>query len=707
VNRRVAGSCLIFGALIVACAKLWFQDDLSRPTPHRDQVAEHEPRAKAPRRATALRLKVSLISGHVRDEAGAPVALANICVQTLERTTWSATRRPVCTSASETGAYQLASEATPLLHVTASAAGYEPGAHAVPLRSGETHEHVDLVLRAGGARLAGEVVDALGGAVAGANVRVEHDADGMNAGMVDADDTGQFALSVPAKTRLRVIATAEGYAPAQVVWNAPATAVRLVLSPASSLSGSVVLAQSGEPVSGVTVRAHQKGQLTEHEDLLGVSDHGGNFTISGVYAGRYELSVRTGRFRSHPARAVDVGLAKHLRHLLVEVEPAVSVRGDAVVAKTGQPCSSGSVVLFDAVPPSSSPPIRLPREGAYLRSDGSFELTGVLPGRYHAQADCSEHLAVDKALELTVVHDDVDGLRFRFEAGKRVRIEAKNHAGDPIAGAWVVVKRVPRDRATRPGWSGLTNSEGWLQIGGLDAGSYEASAVRLPSTPRQSFELRDADNETTVVLTSGGDAYIFVQVYGDPGAFDNRLEVHALPQQDPGRRSFRAPINGEPVGDGRFELGPLSAGDYEVFVSDPDNPSVQVGGPEGMMISVASGEKVALETRLRSRSGVIRGRVVDAAGAPVRDAWVSARFAGRRPVPLLPDVRHIQGETRILTDAEGRFEIGGREQDVDFTVKVERPDDSAEVTREGVRAGEEVTIELLGTAQAQATANDG
>lgn len=149
---------------------------------------------------------------------------------------------------------------------------------------------------------------------------------------------------------------------------------------------------------------------------------------------------------------------------------------------------------------------------------------------------------------------------------------------------------------------------------------------------------------------------------------------------------------GVPTGeDGSFVARGLDAGRYSVVVRDKkarpipwaDDDSAE---PSPYVVEVSEGEhKTGVELRVQSRSGVLSGTVVDADGAPVADAWVTAsvqvnaeQFRTMMAGPQVPDpdererVRGVDppddgakdfelpgffAEQPVLTDELGRFTI--------------------------------------------------
>lgn len=171
--------------------------------------------------------------------------------------------------------------------------------------------------------------------------------------------------------------------------------------------------------------------------------------------------------------------------------------------------------------------------------------------------------------------------------------------------------------------------------------------------------------------------------------------------------------------DGSFEFQGVEPGDYVLEVS---HASRQM--PESFEVTVGEDE---LEFDVDLALTRVRGRVLDAAGEPVAGASVEARRArgagsGSAPRAMMFMARGPSGGTslslgggpasddRVLTDAEGRFELRGVASGVEVEVAIRHPDyipSTSEPLR--VEAGvlrEGVDFELLSGGHAEILVQD-
>jgi hypothetical protein len=190
---------------------------------------------------------------------------------------------------------------------------------------------------------------------------------------------------------------------------------------------------------------------------------------------------------------------------------------------------------------------------------------------------------------------------------------------------------------------------------------------------------------------------------------------------------LRLTVNGREMGtdmgttteDGRFEIGGVAAGDYEVSVVDRYGEPLPVRGSakakQGTAaLAVVVGKDVdGFDLVVDAPDGVIRGTVRTADGEPVPDAWVQAAMVPERmrPEPS-PDedgpaerremrmiVDGIDGggaganaRPPVLTDDEGRFAITGL-RDADYELVAEAGGGGRRASTIA-RPGAEVKLEL-------------
>jgi hypothetical protein len=155
---------------------------------------------------------------------------------------------------------------------------------------------------------------------------------------------------------------------------APASGLKLVLLPQSSLAGTVVARQSGETVPGLRVVARNIDGLelprTEEE-----SDALGRFEFRRLPAGSYSLEAKGEDFQG-ALTGVQLGLGHRLEGLRLVVDPAASLEGEVLVE--GKPCKRGQLLLISG----------RNRGITALDEQGRGQVLGLVPGEYEAVASC-------------------------------------------------------------------------------------------------------------------------------------------------------------------------------------------------------------------------------------------------------------------------------------------------------------------------------
>jgi len=597
------------------------------------------------------------LTGTIRNPASEPIAAARVCPVCADCLLGPSGNSLRCAETDAQGTYAIENLPVGDYRLSAGADGYQPamvhGGRVLRVPpEGLRADELDGVLEEGGAKITGVVIDGTGGPVAEATVEAHFIPDEpvkrFNVPLTAvSNEDGVFAIWVP-HGGTRLISRADGYAPGDTYVTAPATDVRLVMTPSSGVSGHVVSLADGRPVANVRVNAERRGI-----EQFAVSDDGGAFHITGLRPGTFNLTASGKGWTGQMSGSVTIDIGDEARDVLVHVEPGATVRG--VVRVDGdKPCPIGKVVLA----PTAHTSLR--RVSTLLDVEGNAVFEAVPVGRYASIAVCDGYGEAEGPA-LDVPEAGIEGVVWRFEPGGSVTIAAKTTAGTPADQSWIdlrptAAEGTPPQDPVRSEW---TDPKGEVRFQGVKAGDYVVSGGDLEKPVP--VTVRAGENRFAVTIDARG--YIEVRAttadgrpHDDLGIFARRVDTSA----PPGRANR--------YDTGRYRIGPLPAGDYDVAARDGANPSVKVRA------QVRDGEVTAVALTYGGHHGSITGRVVDGSGEPVANVAVGAEASDSGTDDFAQGLEH-EGRAehrRVYTDALGRFEIPDLDARGTFTVVVVR-----------------------------------
>jgi protocatechuate 3,4-dioxygenase beta subunit len=620
-----------------------------------------------------------------------------------------------CVGTSDDGSFSLSGLPPMAYRVMASAPGFtaafaEQG-QSLSVDTAIARVGVDVVLDHDGVELSGHVLDATGGPVPGAKVKVVRWQRPPLVAQTETDAEGKFTAFVPAGD-VTLNASAEGYASAGVFRVAPSRDIEIMLTPGASVRGVVVIGgDSTRPVVGAEVSATAVGWTTPIALTRTASD--GSFVLNDLEPANYLLSATGAGFRGHAPGVLPVALAQQIQGVTISVRRAAQVSGRVVIGSSKRPCLEGSVtlgprppdVLLGSILKESLPPRDSERDArasfhAPIAANGSVAFDALPPARYFAAVNCRGHRQGDGPTLVEVDTKNVSGLEWRVDPGLGLVIRVVDDAKQPVPSAQVLLE-----------WP--TGAEGQSMTMPLSVdgkGETETPESLLPGVYRLqpgagytgdplTVALKEGMGRVEAVLTVRGSAALAVSVKDSEGAPVDGLTVlvHAV---DPEKRTVSGPSSARTrtaaaKGAGMYRAGSLSPGRYRVEVSDYVNPAIEVSTAPGRtnMLEAFAGRTTEVEVTLR-RKAQISGLVSDARGAPASDIWVSV--ANEAALEKLdPGVRQLMPPARrVLTDTSGRFVLTGLDPSATYTVHAAEPDGSAERTLRDVLAGSETTLTL-------------
>lgn len=649
----------------IACAILWWRGrgaDETSPAPTRGSAS---PKTGSLDRSTARSTPVrdprsiarAIITGTItRDDTRAPLAGARVCASG-ESPDYpdELLRDAACATTASDGTYRIDGLLPAQYAVSASARTYRPEQYhpggnrrvtRFPVRAGETRTGIDLALRAGGVEITGTVADLTGGPIAKARVTSE---DPLV--VTETDDRGAFSMWV-SRGRHGVNASADGYADNSEYLHAPGK-VEILLTPESTLSGTVVDAKTGAPVQGARVTL---GDWSEADATF--SDEQGKFRITRISPGRQTAVARTDRGYGRAEGSTLVGLGQHVDGVIVKLFPAARVEARILVA--GDPkvtCERPRASLHDG---AAQRWIELRKE-----PDGLLWADGVLPGDYRPEIGCDGFQTRERYDHIVVAQADVTGIEWLVDPGAVIRGTVRTRSGEAVEDAEVWARTSSGGARARTGWgSDESTRDGAYELTGLKAGSYviEVSSPKGVG-PKDGFKVEVAAaavvTKDLVLEDVGTLTGTVTDANGAPVA---NLDINT-------RLVTGGPVNwgGDHSTDdaGAFTIEGMRPGDYRVVAqrgwSDTlRKPGTTDDAKQGEKVTIRANQVATVKLVVEAQSGVIRGTVVDAAGAPVGDAFVSAAresdAAGAQRTNV-QDTRWQWEEKPVLTGVDGAFTL--------------------------------------------------
>ncbi|KFE69477.1 hypothetical protein DB31_6452 [Hyalangium minutum] len=395
------------------------------------------------------------------------------------------------------------------------------------------------------------------------------------------------------------------------------------------------------PVPGATVRLYWRGprdpNLNEVSWRLastGVTDAQGRARLASRPGG-YQVAVRAQGYGPVLRDVVrPYGEARTLMRL--SLEPGQTLTGHTVEADTPDPLPLVELVLTahgrklerwqDAAAPAE--------ERAYASSNarGDFRVEGLAPGNYTLEARAVGYARTELR---PVKVPSVGPLTVELRKAGVIEGFVVDAQGHPAAGAEVQVGgRVPEVATTGEG--------GGFSVE-VEPGDHTVSA-------RRGSEAGSLPN--SIIIGAGKTVRDLRIQLGQSAVLEGRVVANTAGTPIEGARVDVSPYrksgdSGRAVtdGSGRFSVGGLAPGSYDVVASAPGFSTVSRSG-----LTVASGERFSLELKLTG-TGAVEGSVRDRAGQPVPGARV---LGGSRWGGLLGEA---PAESR--TDAEGHYRLEG------------------------------------------------
>jgi uncharacterized GH25 family protein len=556
-------------------------------------------------------------------------------------------------------------------HVRARCVGYSGVEKSVKLVKGEP-QNVVLELQRG-TEISGRILNRDGRPVAGARVIAmrdfagpEADLETIFAGFVALEQTFEEKYVAEARTAedgsyrltgldtwwytVRAVATSYSFGEKEGV-PAPSNDVDLLLDPGGTLQG-LVRSSSGEVVPGARVAAYfapeNAGLFTEiirkarppvEENK---SDAGGRYRLGSLGPGLYNFLVEAPGYQETKAMKVRV-VAGTNPDKVFTLEPGGIIRG-FVRGPSDEPIAGAKVRATPIglkAPPGEEIRIRFD-DGSQTTDEQGYFKFDTLAKTHHRLLVWHDDYQSQQRKDVETLDEDIV---IKLLSGSRISGTVVDSAsGQPIPGATVSVTDLANIRK-----AGVTDEAGLYRVRGLGAKGRPVSiSVKADAYARakrqvtvkedqesvENFELQPAGSVAGRVVDSEGNALVgaLVEV--------RRAQENAGTEQVVGHgtsdRDGRFDIQGVEPGEGARARARLTSF-LEAF-SEP--------------FDVAPGESTAIPDIAMKLGGTIEGKVVDAQGAPISSAWITAREEGGTDL-----VNTTVGNAKSAAD--GRFALRG------------------------------------------------
>ncbi len=303
------------------------------------------------------------------------------------------------------------------------------------------------------------------------------------------------------------------------------TDLEIVLAEQGSVTGRVVDATTGEPVTSFTCRVrtlHPRnitwGGIVAKQNFRDRSN--GAFALSGISEGDFIVEAFAKGYASSFSEPFHVTQGVETQNVEVRLTRGGTIKGSLVDSYSGQPVAGALVKtndnnyvdaelmqIFNAISQSAST-----KTSVRTGDDGQFELTLLTPDSYQVQ--------IEKPGYASIMLNDIkvaDGLTTELGVqaltkGAIVRGNVYGPEGETIAGATVVL--TPSDNDLWSGRNGRTDANGHYVLRNAKPGTYKLYASRPVGTASNPFAPAIDMNQSSVEIT-----------VADGGTYDQDLHL--------------------------------------------------------------------------------------------------------------------------------------------------------------------------------------
>jgi len=369
------------------------------------------------------------------------------------------------------------------------------------------------------ARISGTVVDAKGGPLCGASVKVVGQPGTHFDDKVQTDGLGHFTIGGRRPGTYFFEVGFEGS-----FYTRPTDTKPVTVREGDHVSGVIVRTQggeddalmisgrvtdtSGEPVPSAEVSAYGLGSSG-----YATTDEEGSYEVSGLFDGLYDVQVRPRS--NHSSTEVSDVVAGSINTDVV-LEPAGVIEGRVIRADNGSPVTDFQACHHEGA--RAYEPWMDYKLVHYQHPEGQFRIEGVQPGEATVIVRASGYAPTVEIVQGIPAGQTVSDITIRLESGAIIRGAVLNAAGQPLAGTEVyegpVLEASERQRC-RAVWS---DANGAFTLDDLAVTTTQISAFHPDYAPASApVTLQSgAVSEIEIVLLKGGTIEGAVTLAGKP-----------------------------------------------------------------------------------------------------------------------------------------------------------------------------------------------
>lgn len=486
---------------------------------------------------------------------------------------------------------------------------------------------------------------------------------------------GSWALPIVPAGRYSLSATAVGYLPntrtdVVLVAGADGASLDLALGRGGHEVRGTVTDIGGGPVEDVLVRVTRTDEDTpfnfDRPALGAMTDDEGAFVLQ-LADGDYAVTTFHADYvEARASLRVDGGP----RSLALTVTPAGSIEGRVLARGSGQPIE-GAIVSRSGEESAGLLIQGASPDQAVTDAEGRFRLRGLASGVARLSA-AARGFATRQPVEVVLgVAEHVSDVEIVVDPALTISgfVVARGDEERGLQGVLVGAFSLQPARlyvAAAP-----SATDGYFEILGVMPGGYTVGAIgedSLPNLLGTSAQVGDADVSDVLVVMDAGVHLRGRVVPAVPARISVQIDGEGLSLGTMMQAMSNALVRARSDETGAFDLHPVAAGSL-TLVAEADD-----GSRGELVVDVGQADLDGLVVELRPRASV-RGRVVDAHGAPADGLEVA--FRSKQPRPdggFAFGARGMAGQGRsATTDEDGNFAVDGLDAgDYDVSVAAAR-----------------------------------